>query len=222
MLAKVDQNLNLIFFDDQKIKYDSWLKTHIYQHIPYIDEVNELQDILQRSHLLKQYQSNQAYQCIQHYFLWNQCIQHCKLNVHVFKNPINNHIQAYMFWRNNTEEYMDEQIKNVLYKNDYQAIALIDILHQNVYLRLNHATKEIKENNYIDYQKVIDLVTQNQIAPKYRKQFIKNTSLKNLVENMKYLGYYSFKVFDLENKVVHYSYYWFDQKKKLCFVLLMI
>ena len=27
---------------------------------------------------------------------------------------------------------------------------------------------------------------------------------------------------DLENKVVHYSYYWFDQKKKLCFVLLMI
>ncbi len=47
MLAKVDQNLNLIFFDDQKIKYDSWLKTHIYQHIPYIDEVNELQDILQ-------------------------------------------------------------------------------------------------------------------------------------------------------------------------------
>lgn len=54
MLAKVDQNLNLIFFDDQKIKYDSWLKTHIYQHIPYIDEVNELQDILQRSHLLKQ------------------------------------------------------------------------------------------------------------------------------------------------------------------------
>ena len=104
MLAKVDQNLNLIFFDDQKIKYDSWLKTHIYQHIPYIDEVNELQDILQRSQLLKQYQSNQAYQCIQHYFLWNQCIQHCKLNVHVFKNPINNHIQAYMFWRNNTEE----------------------------------------------------------------------------------------------------------------------
>ena len=121
-----------------------------------------------------------------------------------------------------TEEYIDEQIKNVLYKNDYQAIALIDILHQNVYLRLNHATKEIKENNYIDYQKVIDLVTQNQIAPKYRKQFIKNTSLKNLEENMKYLGYYSFKVFDLENKVVHYSYYWFDQKKKLCFVLLMI
>lgn len=222
MLAKVDQNLNLIFFDDQKIKYDSWLKTHIYQHIPYIDEVNELQDILQRSHLLKQYQSNQAYQCIQHYFLWNQCIQHCKLNVHVFKNPINNHIQAYMFWRNDTEEYIDEQIKNVLYKNDYQAIALIDILHQNVYLRLNHATKEIKENNYIDYQKVIDLVTQNQIAPKYRKQFIKNTSLKNLEENMKYLGHYSFKVFDLENKVVHYSYYWFDQKKKLCFVLLMI
>ena len=87
---------------------------------------------------------------------------------------------------------------------------------------INHATKEIKENNYIDYQKVIDLVTQNQIAPKYRKQFIKNTSLKNLEENMKYLGYYSFKVFDLENKVVHYSYYWFDQKKKLCFVLLMI
>ena len=82
--------------------------------------------------------------------------------------------------------------------------------------------KEIKENNYIDYQKVIDLVTQNQIAPKYRKQFIKNTSLKNLEDNMKYLGYYSFKVFDLENKVVHYSYYWFDQKKKLCFVLLMI
>ncbi len=120
-----------------------------------------------------------------------------------------------MFWRNNTEEYIDEQIKNVLYKNDYQAIALIDILHQNVYLRLNHATKEIKENNYIDYQKVIDLVTQNQIAPKYRKQFIKNTSLKNLEENMKYLGYYFFKVFDLENKVVRYSYYWFDQKKEI-------
>ena len=42
----------------------------------------------------------------------------------------------------------------------------------------------------------------NKIAPKYRMQFIKNTSLKNLEENMKYLGYYSFKVFDLENKVV--------------------
>lgn len=32
---------------------------------------------------------------------------------------------------------------------------------------------------------------------------------------MKYLGYYFFKVFDLENKVVRYSYYWFDQKKEI-------
>lgn len=43
-----------------------------------------------------------------------------------FDNPINQHIQAYLFWQNDTENYIDSKITEIFYKNDYKALALID------------------------------------------------------------------------------------------------
>lgn len=205
MIAKIDQNLEFDFFDNQKIKYEIWFHDHLYKHIAYKDELNELKKIINLSYLTQQYKLSKKYFSKQHYFLWHKCLQHCKLHIHLFNNPINNHLQAYFIWIKNTERYIDEKIKNILYKNDYKALALIDISHQNIYLRLNHFIKTKKyENQYLNYQKVIDFITENQISSKYRNQFIKNASLQNLKENMRYLGHYSFKICNEKNKIERY------------------
>ena len=105
---------------------------------------------------------------LRHYFLWNNEIYHCCLNVYLFDNPINQHIQGYLFWQNDIENYIDSKITDILYKNYYKSLALVDVQHQNVYIRLNNFDSTNKyEKQYLDYKRVIEYLSIHQVSPNY-------------------------------------------------------
>lgn len=215
VIARIDRYLRLSFID-HKQTINSWLKTRIYKYIPYSDELSEIEKIVNRTNLLDKHVKGHKYFTIGHYFLFDNEISHCQLNVYLFDNPINQHIQGYLFWQNDTEDYIDSKITNILYKNDYKALALIDVQHQNAYLRLNNfsSTKEY-ERKYIDYKKTVEYISLNQIAPSSKEQFLKLSSLNNLKENLNYLDHYSFKISNEKNRIERYTYYWFDKEKDI-------
>lgn len=215
VIARVDQKLELSFLENQK-SISEWINTKICKHLAYTDEILELKKYINRTRLLEKYVKGEDHFAINHYFLWNNGIHHCQMKIYLFNNPINQHIQAYLFWENDTENYIDSKIRNILYQNDYKALALIDIKHQNVYLRLNHfnQTKEY-EKKYIDYKEIIDFMAIHQVSTKNKEQFVRLSSLSNLKENMNYLGHYSFKIINEENRIERYTYYWFDQEKEI-------
>lgn len=215
VIARIDRYLRLSFID-HKQTIDSWLKTRIYKYIPYSDELSEIEKIVNRTNLLDKHVKENKYFTIGHYFLFDNEISHCRLNVYLFDNPINQHIQGYLFWQNDTEDYIDSKITNILYKNDYKALALIDVQHQNAYLRLNNfaSTKEY-ERKYIDYKKTVAYIALHQISPDNKEQFLKLSSLNNLKENLNYLDHYSFKISNEKNRIERYTYYWFDKEKDI-------
>ena len=196
VIARVDRYLKLSFLENQK-DINDWLKRKIYKYISYPDEVIEIEKVINRTNLLDKYVKGHKNFSLRHYFLWNNEVYHCCLNVHLFDNPINQHIQGYLFWQNDTKNYIDSKITDILYKNDYKALALIDVRHQNAYIRLNNfdLTNEY-EKQYLDYKRIIEYISIHQVAPNYQEQFLKLSSLSNLKENMSYLGHYSFKVFN--------------------------
>ena len=215
VIARVDRYLKLSFLENQK-DINDWLKRKIYKYISYPDEVIEIEKVINRTNLLDKYIKGHKNFSLRHYFLWNNEVYHCCLNVHLFDNPINQHIQGYLFWQNDTKNYIDSKITDILYKNDYKALALIDVRHQNAYIRLNNfdLTHEY-EKQYLDYKRIIEYISIHQVAPNYQEQFLKLSSLSNLKENMSYLGHYSFKVFNENNKIERYTYYWFDKEKEI-------
>lgn len=215
VIARIDRYLRLSFID-HKQTINSWLKTRIYKYIPYSDELSEIEKIVNRTNLLDKHVKGHKYFTIGHYFLFDNEISHCRLNVYLFDNPINQHIQGYLFWQNDTEDYIDSKITNILYKNDYKALALIDVQHQNAYLRLNNfaSTKEY-ERKYIDYKKTVAYIALHQISPDNKEQFLKLSSLNNLKENLNYLDHYSFKISNEKNRIERYTYYWFDKEKDI-------
>lgn len=215
VIARVDRYLKLSFFENQK-DINDWLKKKIYKYMSYPDEVIEIEKIVNRTNLLNKYIKGHKNFSLRHYFLWNNEIYHCCLNVYLFDNPINQHIQGYLFWQNDIENYIDSKITDILYKNYYKSLALVDVQHQNVYLRLNNFDSTNKyEKQYLDYKRVIEYLSIHQVSPNYQEQFLKLSSLSNLKENMNYLGHYSFKVFNENNKIERYTYYWFDQEKEI-------
>lgn len=215
VIARVDRYLKLSFFENQK-DINDWLKKKIYKYMSYPDEVIEIEKIVNRTNLLDKYIKGHKNFSLRHYFLWNNEIYHCCLNVYLFDNPINQHIQGYLFWQNDIENYIDSKITDILYKNYYKSLALVDVQHQNVYLRLNNFDSTNKyEKQYLDYKRVIEYLSIHQVSPNYQEQFLKLSSLSNLKENMNYLGHYSFKVFNENNKIERYTYYWFDQEKEI-------
>lgn len=215
VIARIDRYLRLSFID-HKQTINSWLKTRIYKYIPYSDELSEIEKIVNRTNLLDKHVKGRKYFTLGHYFLFDNEISHCRLNVYLFDNPINQHIQGYLFWQNDTEDYIDSKITNILYKNDYKALALIDVQHQNAYLRLNNfaSTKEY-ERKYIDYKKTVAYIALHQISPDNKEQFLKLSSLNNLKENLNYLDHYSFKISNEQNRIERYTYYWFDKEKDI-------
>ena len=220
VIARVDRYSKLSFLENQK-DINDWLKRKIYKYMSYPDEVIEIEKIVNRTNLLDKYVKGHKNFSLRHYFLWNNEIYHCCLNVYLFDNPINQHIQGYLFWQNDTKNYIDSKITDILYKNDYKALALIDVQHQNAYLRLNNfdLTNEY-EKQYFDYKRIIEYISIHQVSPNYQEQFLKLSSLSNLKENMSYLGHYSFKVFNENNKIERYTYYWFDQEKEILLCVL--
>lgn len=144
-----------------------------------------------------------------------------RVEVDTFKNPNNGHIEACAIWKDCTSGYVDEEIRQILYKRDYIALGIIDIEDKEIYFRShNFALQELEAERSIMYEEAVRIMQEKYIAPQDKEIFGRCTSIEYLKENLKISGQYSFQVYDVDSHVERYSFYWFDKKRKYLMVVI--
>lgn len=216
MLAILSQGHKLLEDDVKDVRVIDWLEQRIYPFIVYEDNLREFKQKFTRNNLLNEFEQGNMKMDFIHSYLLDGMVKLYRVRVNMFKNPYNDHVEAYVIWRDQTENYIDNRIREILYQIDYTALALIDIEKRNLYFRSSHfAGMDVKEKVSMQYDEIVQQMAETRIAPKNRELFLNCTRLNDLLENMNIAGQYSFNVYNFLGKVERYSYYWFDKDKKI-------
>lgn len=216
MIAILSQGHKLLEDDVKDMKVIDWLEKRIYPYIVYDENLSEFKRKFTRDNLLREFGQGNTKMDFTHSYLLDGIVKLYKVRVNMFKNPYNNHVEAYVIWRDQTEGYIDTRIREILYQIDYIGLALIDIDKKTLYFRANHFDgMDIPENVSMPYDDVVKQMADIRIAPKNKDLFLNGTRLSDLFDNMNIAGQYSFNVYNFMNKVERYSYYWFDKAKKI-------
>ena len=198
-----------------------WLEKNIYPYFAYEDERNIFQKKFRRSELLEQFKKGKVYTEYQHcYYDLGGIKKMYQVEINTFKNPDNEHIEAYVIWKDRTGEYVDEEIRQILYKRDYIALGIIDTERNEIYFRTHNLNlEEFKAGEAIPYEKVIQIMKDKYIAAQDREIFARCTTVHFLRDNLRIAGQYSFQAYDVKNHIGRYSFYWFDEKRKYLMVV---
>lgn len=216
MLGILSQGHKLLEEDVKNLRVIDWLEKRIYPFIVYEKNLQEFKQKFTRNNLLREFESGNAKMNFIHSYLLDGMVKLYKIKVNMFKNPHNEHVEAYVIWRDQTEKFIDTRIREILYQIDYKALALIDVQKENLYFRSCHfEDMDMTEDMSLRYDDVVKRMVESRIAPGYRSMFINGTRLSDLLDNMNITGQYSFNVYNLKNKVERYSYYWFDEEKQI-------
>lgn len=199
-----------------------WLKRNIYPELVYEDERSVFEERFRRNVLLKEFEEGKTYMEFQNcYYSFDRMKRMYKVEIDTFKNPNNGHIEACAIWKDCTNRYVDDEIRQILYKKDYIALGIIDIERDEIYLRShNLKLKEFEAQSLIPYEEAVRIMQKKYIALQDRETFGRCTSIEYLKENLRISGQYSFQVYDVENCVERYSFYWFDKTRKYLMVVI--
>lgn len=203
--------------DAQKKRAIDWLEKCIYPYIAKPEDRREFQEEFRRFWLMEHFADGQTQFVYHHTYLDEQRVEKLyKVEVTLFENPYNKHLEAYVIWSDDTNHYIDKRIRRILYQSDYIALGLIDPEKERLYLRTHHFKEiQLPIEESISYEKTVDRLAEVRIAPKSRAQFKTCTALSYLLEHTGAEGQYSFNVRNCADKVERYHYYWFDKEKKI-------
>ena len=216
MLAILSQGHKLLEDDIKDMKVIDWLEKRIYPFIVYENNLKEFKQKFTRLNLLNEFERGNQKMDFVHSYLLDGMVRLYRVRVNMFKNPYNDHVEAYVIWRDQTEKFIDTQIREILYQVDYTALALIDVGKRNLYFRSCHIDGvDVKENVSLSYDEMVNRMVDGRIAHKDRDVFLSCTRLDDLLDNMNIAGQYSFNVYNVLGKVDRYSYYWFDREKRI-------
>lgn len=193
-----------------------WLDANIYPYIPDQESKDEFKREFCREKLICTFQEGKPQLSTKHRFAKGNRICCYRVNVNMFQNPANGHIEACATWEDYTRKYVDTQIQNILYQADYKALGLIELDKQILYMRSNHFEEmDIEDDSVLSYNDCVQNICQKRILEKDREQFARCTALEYLSNNMSMTGEFSFTVHNTAHDVERYTYYWFDKKLKL-------
>lgn len=135
---------------DENVK--NWLITNIY---PFVEGENGLEALkrdFSRDNLTRLFQRGQTELRLKHRFRKNHRILCYRIDVNMFQNPENGHIEACASWKDYTLKYVDSEIQKVLYQTDYQALGLIEVEKGMIYIRSNRFKEmELEEEAVFSY-----------------------------------------------------------------------
>ncbi len=216
MIAVLSQGHKLLEDDVRDMRVIDWLEQRIYPFIVYDENLREFKQKFTRVNLLSEFEQGNTKMDFVHSYLLGSMVKLYKVRVNMFKNPYNNHVEAYVIWRDQTEKFIDARIREILYQIDYIGLALIDIQKGTLYFRASHFDgMDIPEDVSLPYDDIVNQMADIRISPKNKELFLSGTRLNDLLDNMNITGQYSFNVYNSMNKVERYSYYWFDKEKKI-------
>ena len=216
MLAILSQGHKMLEEDVKNVRVIDWLEQRIYPFIVYENNLKEFKQKFTRNNLLNEFEHGNMKMDFVHSYLLDGMVRLYRVRVNMFKNPYNDHVEAYVIWRDQTGKFIDTQIREILYQVDYTALALIDIDKRTLYFRSCHFSgMDIQEDISLGYDDMVQRMADRRIASKDRDVFLSCTRLDDLLDNMNIAGQYSFNVYNFCGKVERYSYYWFDREKRI-------
>lgn len=198
-----------------------WLKKYIYPNIVYKDELDEFRETFRRKELERDFSEGKDHLEYHHCYRYHSSLRFYQVDIMLFKNRNNGHIEALATWKNITQRYVDTEVRKILYQNDYEAVALIDTQKQTIYFRSCHFKGVgLRDTLEYSYDETVDTLVEHRIAARDKDQFIRCTSLNFLIENIRMTGQFSFQAYNVENKVERYSYHWFDRRRGILLVVI--
>ena len=193
-----------------------WLETNIYPYIPDQESRDEFNREFSRTNLIQTFQEGRPQLRTRHRFQKGNRVCCYRVNVNMFQNPANGHIEACATWEDYTRKYVDEQIQDILYQADYKALGLIEMDKQILYIRSNHFEEmKLEDDSVLSYNECVRNMCRQRILGKDQEQFARCTSLEYLSDNMAMAGEFSFTVRNTAHEVERYTYYWFDEEQRL-------
>ena len=199
---------------DENVK--NWLITNIY---PFVEGENGLEALkrdFSRDNLTRLFQRGQTELRLKHRFRKNHRIFCYRIDVNMFQNPENGHIEACASWKDYTLKYVDSEIQKVLYQTDYQALGLIEVEKGMIYIRSNRFKEmELEEEAVFSYADCVKQMETMRIYEKDRERFARCTSLEYLADNMAIAGCFSFLAHNVEHELERYTYHWFDEEHRI-------
>lgn len=200
-----------------------WLEMNIYPYIVTEAKEQEFREEFRRKNLLEQFElGNTRFEYQEGYrsFSIDGQLEVYHVEVNIFRNVNNGHVEASVIWKNRTIDYIDTEIRKILYQNDYSSLGLIDIEKGVVYFRTHQfGAMGPKLEESLSYKETMEKMEELWIAPVNQELFARCTDLDYIYDNLELAGRYSFQVYNVENKNERYTYYWFDREKKILLVV---
>lgn len=202
--------------DSKNVDVYQWLQKYIYPYIAYEEDLEEFKTEFRRKKLQEYFAEGKTFLEYHHSYRNHGQIMLYDIQINMFQNPDNDHIELCVIWKDDTRNYIDTEIRKILYQRDCKALGLIGIGNGSLYFRSHHFKEmEIPVETSLSYEKVVCQMEEKRIAPKSRELFLKCTALEYLSDNLEFAGQHSFEIYNVENKVERYTYYWFDHRKKI-------
>lgn len=200
---------------EQSVK--EWLEGYIYPKLVYEDERRIFKERFRRDVLLEEFEKGSTQMEFQHcYYDREQQKKMYQVEVNIFQNPNSGHIEACAIWKDYTTEYIDENIRRVLYQKDYVAVGIIDTEKGTIYFRSYNSDKnDWNTGNNLEYSACIKALEHRMASEQSREILCRCSDIDYIKENLKLAGQFSFQVYNVDNQIQRCSYYWFDREKKL-------
>ncbi len=219
VLAKSDSSGDYRIEEDEIRNEDTkvWLRENIYPYMVYDDEREEFCSVFNREALLKNHDAGDTYFRFRHCYKSDMGRKKMyDVEISVFCNPYSGHVESFAIWKDDTRNYIDTEIRKILYQKDYRDLSLIDVDSRLIYYRTHNFTKiDVETETSLAYDDVVRTTLAERIAPKSRREYEKCTKLDHIMDRLDLADQYSFRVYNVFHDVERYSYYWFDSERKI-------
>lgn len=198
-----------------------WLKDYVYPCFVYEDEYECFHKRFRRVVLLDEYENGRTQMEFHHcYYDEKKQKKRYRVEINTFCNPNNGHVEACAVWKDDTREYIDENIRKILYKKDYIAVGIIDPKKNEIFFRSYNSEKiKWEVEKVFSYSTCVKELGAS-IIPEQNQEILFRCSLPEyIIENLKIAGQYSFQISNIYNKIQRCTYYWFDKKRELILVV---
>lgn len=205
----------------EKISISEWMKKHIYRNIVFMDELDEFREIFRKTELLRRYEEGMSKFQFHYYYKKQKKFKFYRIDMKMYQNRKNGHIEGLMIWTDVTQRYIDTEVRRILYQNDFEAVALIDLHKHRIFFRsCNFKSTKLPKNKRLDYEDVVDKLVEERISEQDKKYFLRCTSFESLEEKLRLTGEFSFQAYNVENRIERYTFHWFDRRRDVLLVVI--
>lgn len=200
---------------------EKWLDDYLFRHIKHEQHRARTRKRLSCESLKNGYRDGKHLFRVQCHLVAKERLIIVLVTVYLFQRTPEADLEAHVFIREATQEYLDNVMNKIIYQKDYKAMGVVNLDHAVINFRFCHFPEtNIPVKTNLHYQELIDLMNRSHILAKERENFSRSTDLAALRDRLKETGQYSFIIHNSRHDSERYIYYWLDKSdSRIMFVI---